>query len=225
MKDIFLLDIDETVFDFRRTEKEALVNLLRDYGIAATEEMTARYHAINDLYWKRLERGEVTRPQLVVGRFEQFFQEYGLPFSPAEASASYFRYVAQGGFYLEGAEAFVRALKERGRIYLVTNGATYTQTNRIAASGLSRYVEDAFISESIGIDKPSGRYADYVEAHIPDYERKRAVWIGDSLTSDAPCARSKGIDFILYCPAGVPEGYEGAAAGTYGKILSWIDGR
>lgn len=123
---------------------------------------------------------------------------------------------------MDGAEEFVKKLKERGKIYLVTNGATYTQTNRIAVSGLDRYVEDVFISESIGIDKPSKRYAEYVETHIPDYRRERAVWIGDSLSSDAPCAASLGIDFILYRPQGV-SGYSGLCARNYDEALFLIE--
>lgn len=220
MKDIFLLDIDETVLDFRRTEREALVALLHDYSISATQQLCARYHEINDGYWKKLERGEVTRAQLVVNRFYDFFSENGWDFSPEEASKRYSEHVAKGGFYLDGAETFVKELKKRGRIYLVTNGATFTQINRIAVSGLDKYADGVFISESIGIDKPSKGYAEYVEAHIPAYERKRAVWIGDSLSSDAPCAASLGIDFILYRPQG--EDYDGAVARNYEEALNLI---
>lgn len=223
MKNIFLLDIDETIFDFRRTEREALVTLLNGYQISVTGEMIERYHAINDSYWKKLERGEVTRAELVVDRFQDFFALYGWNISPKEASKRYFFHVAQGGFYLDGAETFVQELRRRGKIYLVTNGATITQTGRISVSGLKDYIEDVFISESIGIDKPSKRYAEYVEAHIPHYERARAIWIGDSLTSDAPCAASLGIDFIWYCPDGTKDGYDGIFAKNYDELLKIID--
>jgi len=223
VKNLFLIDLDETVLDFRRTEREAIIGLLSDYGIEATSELQARYHVINDSFWKRLERGEITRSQLAVGRFEQFARENGFDFSPEEASERFYRYVARGGFWLDGAEAFVRELKRRGRIFLVTNGATFTQTNRIAVSGIDRYAEGTFISEQIGLYKPSEAYARYVEEHIPDYERVHAVWIGDSLTSDAPCARSRGIDFILYRPKGGADGYEGIVAQSYKEILSILD--
>lgn len=84
MKDIFLLDIDETLFDFPREEREALCRALEKRGIPPTEEMTARYHAINESYWKKLERGEITRARLVVERFEVFLREYGRADSPEE---------------------------------------------------------------------------------------------------------------------------------------------
>ena len=224
MKDIFLLDIDETLFDFPREEREALWRTLKKRGIEPTEEMLARYHAINESYWKKLERGEITRARLVVERFEVFLREYGRADSPEEFSREYFSELASGGCFYPGAEAFVEALKGRGRIFLVTNGATFTQTHRIAASGLGTYADGVFISETIGINKPSEAYAAFVEAHIEGYERSRAVWVGDSLTSDAPCAASRGIDFILYRPSGVPEGYKGLCAQSYDEVLVLIDG-
>ena len=223
MKDIFLLDIDETLFDFPREEREALWRTLKKRGIEPTEEMLARYHAINESYWKKLERGEITRARLVVERFEVFLREYGRADSPEEFSREYFSELASGGCFYPGAEAFVKALKGRGRIFLVTNGATFTQTHRIAASGLGTYADGVFISETIGINKPSEAYAAFVEAHIEGYERSRAVWVGDSLTSDAPCAASRGIDFILYRPSGVPEGYKGLCAQSYDEVIALID--
>ena len=223
MKDIFLLDIDETLFDFPREEREALWRTLKKRGIEPTGEMLARYHAINESYWKKLERGEITRARLVVERFEVFLREYGRADSPEEFSREYFSELASGGCFYPGAEAFVKVLKGRGRIFLVTNGATFTQTHRIAASGLGKYADGVFISETIGINKPSEAYAAFVEAHIEGYERSRAVWVGDSLTSDAPCAASRGIDFILYRPSGVPEGYKGLCAQSYDEVLALID--
>ena len=222
MKDIFLLDIDETLFDFPREEREALCRALEKRGIPPTEEMTNRYHAINESYWKKLERGEVTRARLVVERFRDFFREYGKDVDAEQFSKEYFAELASGGKFYAGAEEFVKTLHGMGRIFLVTNGAKYTQTRRIAASGLINYAEKAFISEEIGLNKPSEGYSAYVEAHIEGYERSRAVWVGDSLTSDAPCAASRGIDFILYRPQGAPEGYRGVCARSYDEAIALI---
>lgn len=222
MKDIFLLDIDETLFNFPLEEREALCRALSKRGIEPTEAITGRYHQINEHYWKKLERGEVTRPRLIVARFEDLFREFEKDIDAEAFSKEYFSELASGGKFYEGAEDFVKALSKMGRIFLVTNGAKFTQTRRIAASGLIKYAEKAFISEEIGLNKPSEGYAAYVEAHIEDYERSRAVWVGDSLTSDAPCAASRNIDFILYRPQGAPEGYQGACARSYEEALVLI---
>ena len=62
MKDIFLVDADETLLDFCRAEREALAFTLRMHGVSADERLYSRYHAINDELWKALERGERKRP-------------------------------------------------------------------------------------------------------------------------------------------------------------------
>lgn len=67
-----LFDADNTLLDFTRSEHDALCDCLTARGLPHDEEAIARYSAINDGYWKRLERGEVTRAALQVGRFADF---------------------------------------------------------------------------------------------------------------------------------------------------------
>ncbi len=217
MKDIFLLDADETLLDFHRGEKEQLTRALLAFGIQADETVLSRFHKINDGLWKKLERGETTRAELVVDRFRLLFLEFGIKADPKAVSEKYFSCMKEAAYLIDGAEAFLKTLKKSGRVYIVTNGSREVQRSRFALSGLDRLADGVFISEDIGCDKPSPRFAEYVEAHIPNYSRDRAVWVGDSLSSDYGCAKSKGIDFILF---GKPqEGYSGKAANGYGEVL------
>lgn len=222
MKDIFLLDADETLLDFRRAERESLTAVLSERGITVSEELIARYHAINDSLWKKLERHEITRPRLLTERFELLFSEYGISLPVREIADKFFRNLAARGYLLDGAKEFLLKLKKCGRIYVVTNGAQYTQERRLRDSGLGDLCDGAFISEKIGVDKPSEAYAEYVETHISGYCRERAVWVGDSLTSDKACAESRGIDFILYAPQGAPSEYRGKVARNYEELFSQI---
>ena len=45
--------------------------------------MIRRYSAINEEFWQRLERNEITKQQVLIGRYEQFFAEIGVPVSLA----------------------------------------------------------------------------------------------------------------------------------------------
>ena len=47
--------------------------------------MIARYSEINKHYWEALERGDLTKPVILVRRFADFFAEYGIDTSVAEA--------------------------------------------------------------------------------------------------------------------------------------------
>ena len=218
MKDIYLLDADDTLLDFKRGEREKLCEVLKEYGVEVNEAVVSRFHQINVALWQKLERGEIERQELVVERFRRLFEEINASAAPEGVSKHYFSLMKQAAYFIDGAEEFLKAIKKSGRIYIVTNGSREVQRSRFALSGLNGYADGVFISEEVGVDKPSSLYAEFVEAHIPDYDRARAVWIGDSLSSDYLCAKSKGIAFILF-GGNKPEGYGGLFARNYGEIL------
>ena len=67
-----LFDLDNTIYDFDLAEKNALTSMLIDIGVQPSEEKNRLYSKINLSFWKRLEKGEITRKQLMVQRFEFF---------------------------------------------------------------------------------------------------------------------------------------------------------
>ena len=60
---IILLDVDGTLLDFDKAEEQGIGFLLRTYGVPETEENKEAYHKLNQSYWRRMERGELTRDQ------------------------------------------------------------------------------------------------------------------------------------------------------------------
>ena len=76
MVKFLFLDMDDTILDFKKAEYFAIRKTLTDAGLDPTDEVCARYSQINEGYWKRLERKEVTRDQLQVGRFADLFAVY-----------------------------------------------------------------------------------------------------------------------------------------------------
>ena len=218
MKDIFLLDMDDTLLDFVRAERENLSRTLSAFGVTVDGDTAERFHEINDGLWKALERGEITRDRLIVKRFEILFSEKNISADIPSIAKAFFEGYAEIAFPFEGAVEFVKTLSERGRVYIVTNGAKIKE-QQITSAGFSPFLSGVFYSQEIGYNKPDVRYAAYVESHIQGYERSRAVWLGDSLTSDMLCAAYAGIDFVLFAPRMVPENYSGAYARTYAEAL------
>ena len=87
--DVLLWDIDGTLMDFKKAEALALAKSLRDIGVEPDNPMLEDYSAINISYWKRLETGELTKDQVLVGRFEEFLGKYGID---ADARDFFHRY-------------------------------------------------------------------------------------------------------------------------------------
>ena len=67
---VILWDIDGTLLSFKLAERAAIRACFEKFGLGElTEEMLANYSAINASYWKRLELGELTKGQVLRGRF------------------------------------------------------------------------------------------------------------------------------------------------------------
>ncbi len=183
IKTIFM-DLDDTILDFQTAEAAALSRALRETGLEPTPETVRRYHAINASQWELLEQGVLTREQIEVRRFELLFDELGVERSARAVCDRYEGYLAQGHWFIPGAEALLEELAPRYTLCLASNGAPQVQYSRIESAGIARYFKKIFISQELGADKPSIRFFEGCFAALPDFTRETALIVGDSLTSD-----------------------------------------
>lgn len=201
MIEFLLLDLDDTILDFQKGEEYGLRKTLLDAGITPTEAICARYSQINKTYWKRLELGEVTREQVMLGRFETLFNELGVTADPAVSAAAYMDNMSSVHFFLPGAEDAVKSLAKRYRLFLVSNGTASAQERRLTNAGLYPYFEQVFISQLVGVNKPAKEFFDRCFAQIPDFAPEKAMIVGDSLSSDIQGGINAGIRTCWVNPA------------------------
>ena len=149
-----LLDLDDTLLDFGVAEHAALMRTFEDFGILADEAVMRRYSQINSNCWRRLERGEISRSEVLIGRFRALFAEMALPGRAEEVNARYEEYLAREHAFVPGAPALLEALYGKYRLYIVSNGTAKIQYSRIAGADIGKYFDGIFISEEIGYDKP-----------------------------------------------------------------------
>ena len=182
-----LFDADDTLLDFRKDERQALEKTMKHYGVPVTEENIKIYSDINQGMWKQLERGEITKPELKRTRFKKFFEAIGFECDeePLTVNEHYLSLLGEGGNTLEGAVDTVKKLYEDGNeLYIITNGIAATQAKRLNRSGLLPYINEVFVSETIGYQKPRKEYFDAVLNNIKEKDKEKILVIGDSLTSD-----------------------------------------
>ncbi len=203
---LVLLDLDDTILDFKKAEARALSRALASFGIASDSAVCERYSAINLSYWERLELKEITRAQVLVGRFEQLLSELGEPAELApELRDRYEGFLSEGHFFVDGAEALLSALQGKYRLFLVSNGTAAVQAGRLASAGISSCFEDIFVSEQIGAEKPTKDYFNGCFERIPGMDREKCIIIGDSLTSDIRGGINAGIRTCWFNLRGRPE--------------------
>jgi len=197
-------DIDDTLFDFKRSEKVALSRTLEAFGIEPSDEMISLYSRINRSQWEALERGEVTREVILFRRYELFFRELGVEADPKAAQKMYEKQLSQTYYYLPGAEALLEKLQGKYKIFLASNGTARVQDNRIKLSGIAKYFDGIFISERVGYNKPRREFFDAAFAMIKDFSRDETIIVGDSLTSDILGGINAGVRTCLYNPKRKP---------------------
>ena len=201
--DILLWDVDDTLLDFGLSEKYAIRHCFELIGRNISDEWIKRYSEINQSYWKRLEKGEVTKSQVLRGRFEDLLSEMNIVMSQDAVTnfqMNYQRALGDVYYYRDSSYDLCKKLKETCRQYLVTNGVESTQRNKLKLAGFDVLMDDIFISEVIGHVKPKKEFFDTCFAQIKDCDKKRILLIGDSLSSDIKGAKNAGITSCWYNP-------------------------
>lgn len=204
MIEFLFLDLDDTILDFHKAERIALAKTIQSFGIEPTEEILARYHAINKWHWEQLELGKLTREQVLLKRFEMLLSEQGIQADPVQVQASYEKNLSIGHFFMPGAGEAVEALSKKYRLFLASNGTASVQKGRMTSANLYRFFEQVYVSQEVGHNKPSKAFFDTCFARIPDFDPARAMMVGDSLTSDIRGGINAGIKTCWVNPAHAP---------------------
>ncbi|MCF0230434.1 MAG: YjjG family noncanonical pyrimidine nucleotidase, partial [Parasporobacterium sp.] len=166
-----------------------------------TDEMIARYSAINRKYWEALERGEMTKPRILVERFREFFSSEGLDPSIAEEFNSVYQHrLGDTIVFCDDSYSIVEELKGKVLQYAVSNGTVIAQSRKLSRSGLDRLFDDVFLSEQLGVEKPASEFFEKVFEKTGDLNKDQVIIVGDSLTSDMRGGNNAGIRTCWYNP-------------------------
>lgn len=197
-----LWDIDGTVLNFLASEAYAIRFLFKKYNIGeCSDRMLKQYSEINAKYWQMLERGEMTKQEILIGRFREFFGEIGVDITIAEDfNRDYQITLGDHIEFVDKAKDLLLAQKEKYTIAAVTNGTKVAQEKKLRLSGLDKVFDAIFISENVGAEKPNKEYFDYVFKSLGVTDKSEVLIIGDSLTSDMKGGMLAGIDTCWFNP-------------------------
>lgn len=198
-----LWDVDGTLLDFLYSQRIAITKCFKTIGRQITEEQILRYSQINDAYWKMLELGQVTKEQLLTGRFTTLFEEYGIEGVDVEVFRQEYQLHLGSVFsFIDDSLTIVKALQTKVKQYVITNGVTTTQKSKLKLSGLADAMDGLFISEEVGVPKPQKAFFDYCMEHIEEKDKSKILIVGDSLSSDIKGGYMAGIPTCWFRPDG-----------------------
>ena len=223
-----LWDIDGTVLNFLASEAYAIRFLFRKYDLGeCSDDMLKAYSEINSKYWKKLERGEMTKQEILVGRFIEFFSLIGADTSISESfNLDYQETLGDYIEFVDNAKDILLSQKGKYVLAAVTNGTKTAQEKKLRLSGLDSVFDAIFISENVGFEKPNVKYFEFVFKKLRVTDKREVLIIGDSLTSDIKGGVNAGIDTCWYNPthkidtSGLPITYEIDNLGKIHEIVS-----
>lgn len=195
-----LFDFDDTLLDFKKTEEDAFHNAMKRAGIEDKPGYLERYSAINHKKWMQLNEGLLTKQEVLITRFEDFFGEIGAKVNPEEFQKIYAQALSEPVHYVEGVTEVLSELCKDHELYIVTNGIKKVQEPRFSRCDFKDYIKKVYVSEEIGYEKPTKEYFDIVFADIPGFNKEEALIIGDTLSSDIRGGNNAGIATCWFNP-------------------------
>ena len=198
--DVILFDLDDTLFDFGMTERNAFHQLFLEYGLTnGLQDYLGSYKAISKVLWDELEKGTTTLELLKLERFKRLFLEYNLELDIDKVSQQYIENLGKEIHLIDGVEEMINGLSNC-RLAVLTNGFQIAQHARINGSPLKGRFEAIITSEEAGCQKPQPAIFEYTFKKLGITKESKVLMVGDSLTSDIQGGNLFGIDTCWFNP-------------------------
>ena len=197
---LFLFDLDDTLLDFRASEKLSFERALSALSLTASDSLFATYQVENRELWRLFEEGKTTKDELKVERFRKTFALHSIDADPHMASHRYLEALPETVVLIDHAVEILEWLSDKGEIGIITNGIHHTQTQRIQNSPLGKYISFVAVSEECGFAKPDVRFFEYSAKMAKNFDKKKSLVIGDRFEADILGAHQFGVDSVWFNP-------------------------
>ncbi len=194
-----LIDIDDTIFDFKACAKATIDKASKEYNFIFTKDMFLYYLSVNAKLWKQYESGLITKNTIFEERFKTVFDTFNIDIDGIEFEDKFQKFFQNECIFINGAEKMLKYLSSKYDLYAASNSLYESQKSRLTKAGIIKYFKGLFISDKIGFQKPQKEFFEYCFKNIPDFNKEETIIIGDSLSSDIQGANNSGIKCCWFC--------------------------
>ena len=199
--EVIIFDADETLFDFKKSEREAFKNTMLEFNIEYDENYHLKeYSDVNTAIWKEFEEGLITQKKLKVERFKRLSDKLNIKFDETLFAKSYMKHLSHASFLYDDSIELLESLHKNHRLIIITNGLKDVQDGRIRKSIVAKYFEDIVVSEEVNVAKPDPKIFEISLNDIKYMDKSKVLMVGDSLTSDIKGGINFNIDTCWFNP-------------------------
>lgn len=188
--DWILFDADETLFHFDAFAGMQL--MFSRLGENFTKLDYQVYQQVNRPLWTQYQNGTIGAETLKQVRFTDWAKK--LNTTTEFLNSAFLQAMADICSLLPGAEALLNALSPKVNMAIITNGFTELQQVRLDKMQLSHHFSHLFISEEIGVAKPSIGIFEHAHLAMGKPNKEKVLIVGDNLHSDIVGGLNFGID-------------------------------
>jgi len=195
--DLFF-DLDHTIYDFDKNATLTFQAAFSELNITGVQEFMFFFKPINDAYWEKFVRNEITREHLRFARLKDTFDAINLKVSEEKirSISEYFvMNLTRNNYLIEGALETLNYLLPKYRLHIISNGPKKVQERKIKNTGLTDFFQTLTVPETAGFQKPHPEIFRSA-MHSAGTKTEQSIMIGDNLFTDVSGALNAGMNVI-----------------------------
>lgn len=190
---LIIFDLDDTLFDYVQTERNAVIKTCNSVGINSLEDIYSQYKKANSFAkkeFKVLSNSNIKQfRELRAINFLSLIQRNEI--NPNEFIEEYLKN-STVGILIEGVKETIIKLSGISKV-IATNGSNYPRWDKLKNSQISVFFDDFFSSENLKVEKPNPEFFTNILCKY-NVEKEQALMVGDDFSTDIQGAINSGID-------------------------------
>lgn len=193
--EMLIFDLDDTLFDYKATERDALQRACVYFGLLSNEAMYEIFKQANSKAKKMVPNYLTNFNEFRNARATIFLDSiHATNCSPKDFVEKFLEF-STIGILMDGVSSTLERLADVKKI-VATNGSTYPRKNKLDNSTIAKHFCAFYSSEDIGFNKPSPKFFDRILSEHPTQKSKVLV-IGDNAEIDGRGALSAGLNCCI----------------------------
>lgn len=193
--DLIIFDLDDTLFDYKATEYQALCNTCKKYNITFDESVYTNYKKANNKAKEMIADYILWLDKFRVKRAAIFLEILGRQDVSVPDFINTYLKQSEYGVLIEGVQELIGELGHVRKV-IGTNGSTYPRRNKLENSSIAGCFTCFYSSEMLGVAKPDPEFFIKI-CEKEGVETKKTLVVGDNPKTDMYGAYKAGIDVCL----------------------------